>query len=226
MAKIKSSKANSSIPKHLIIFGTILIILAVMFVILILRQGETLDQDDNQLASLNNQAKDSEEASSDNRKGDIFNPTIDQIEIVSDLDKAIATTAGVNLITPDSKVVNEEGQVVQNNAPPMTPIAPRLSEPVDPDTLMQGTIKLRADENGFSPNEFVVISGEPVTLSLTSVGVGSRLVFIDSSLVALELPVPTDYTMAKTFNAPSPGEYVFYQDMPGRTDQTGKMIVQ
>ena len=218
MAKIKK---DSSIPKHLIIVGAILIVLAIVFVILILSQGqEDLENNDTKAPVAENKEQ-------NNRKEDdgIFNPDFDYIETVNNLDTAIATTAGANLITNDGKVVNGIGQVVQNNAQPMTDIAPSLSEPVDPNTLAEGTIKIRADVNGFSPAEFSVETGEPVTLSLTAIGVGSRLIFENQSLIALELPVPADYTMAKTFNAPAPGRYIFYQDMPGRTNQKGVMIV-
>jgi len=215
-----NKQKSSGVPKHLIIVGAILIILAIVFVVLIIKQEPeevaTNNYTPNNLVENNNEGEE---------ENVVFNPDINLIETVDNLDTAIATTAGSNLITEDGKVVNNKGQVVQNNALPMTDIAPKLSEPVDPNSLIEGVIKLSADSSGFSPAEFTVKTGEPVTLSLTTVGVGSRLVFENSSLVGLELPVPADYTMAKTFNAPSPGRYTFFQDMPGRTNQRGVMIV-
>lgn len=149
------------------------------------------------------------------------------VEVVEDLTGAVQVVSGGNLITPDFRVVNEDGQVVQNDALPMTPIAPKLSAPLEQKDLPVSAIKLTADSSGFRPAEFRVKAAQPVTVSLTAIGLGSRLVFKDSSLAALELTVPADYTMAKTFKAPDvPGEYVFYQDMPGRFQQTGKMIVE
>lgn len=149
------------------------------------------------------------------------------IETVEDLTGATTVVNGGNLITTDLKVVNEQGQVVQNDAVPMSPISPQLSAPLNQSDLSDSVIQLVADSAGFSPAEFRVKSEQPVTVSLTTIGLSSRLVFQDASLSALELTVPADYTMAKTFNAPSvPGEYIFYQDMPGRFQQTGKMIVE
>jgi plastocyanin len=216
-----NKQKTSDVPKHLIIVGAVLIILAIVFVVLILKQ-EPEEVGTNNNYTPNNSAENNNESEEENV---VFNPDINLIETVDNLDTAIATTAGANLITEDGKVVNNKGQVVQNNALPMTDIAPKLSEPVDPSSLIEGVIKLSADSSGFSPAEFTVKAGEPVTLSLTAVDVGSRLVFESSSLAGLELPVPADYTMAKTFNAPSPGRYVFFQDMPGRTNQKGAMIV-
>lgn len=218
------NKEGAAIPKHLIIFGGLLIVLAIVFVVLIMMQDTPTSENNN--SNQVNQQTDNTNNTNNSSDNETFDPEEDYIEVVDSIDGAIATTAGSNLITRDGNVVNEKGQVVQNNALPMTDEAPRLSQPIDnADALPEGVVKITADESGFSPNQFTVKSGEPVTISLTAQGVGSRLVFDSSSLMALEIPVPADYTMAKTFNAPAPGEYTFYQDMPGRTNQTGVMVV-
>lgn len=142
------------------------------------------------------------------------------------LKEAKIEAPGASLITKDDKVVNDQGVQVRNDAQPMTPEAPRLTAPIKESDLASSAIKLKATSEGFSPKEFTVKSGEPVTLSLTSVDVDSRLVFRDPALVALEIPCPVTYTMAKTFNAPAPGSYEFYQDIPGRSGETGTMIVK
>lgn len=216
---------KGGIPKHLIIFGSVLIVLALVFIFLILSQTGQNDENINSSESENlaNNSSPVQFNTQDNRE--VYDPNVDGIEIVESLDGAVATTVGSNLISKEGKVVNDKGQVVQNNALPMTDFAPKLSQPVNEDELIEGVIKLRADENGFSPNSFTVKAGEPVTVSLTAVGLGSRLVFADSALIGLELPVPAGYTMSKTFNAPTKGEYKFYQDMPGRANQTGVMVV-
>lgn len=221
------AKKKTAVPFHFIISGVILIILAITFIILILKQTPTTSENNLVTNKPLDNTKMAEEGVDSNKEepGEIFNPEADFIETVNNLETAIATTAGASLITAAGKVVNEKGQVVHNNALPMTDFAPKLSEPVDPESLLAGTVKLQADANGFTPAEFTVKTEEPVTLSLTSIGVGSRLLFENQALIALELPVPADYTMAKTFNAPAPGRYVFFQDMPGRTNQKGVMIV-
>jgi plastocyanin len=134
--------------------------------------------------------------------------------------------SGGSIVTKDDKVVNNQGVEVKNDAAPMTSAAPRLSDPIKVSDLAASDIKLKATATGFTPSEFTVKSGTAITIALTSEGTDSRLVFDDNKLIALELPVPIGYTMAKTFNAPAPGEYTFRQDIPGRSSQTGKMIVK
>lgn len=199
-------KKSSSIPTHLIVVGVVLIVLVIVFLILILNKNSATQTPEN--LSENQTIEISNE--NDEKDNIIFDPA-DLVETVDNLDSAIANVSGTSLVTEDGKVINNKGQVVQNNAIPMTDLAPKLSEPIDPETLTSSTIKLIADEKGFSPAEFTVKSGEPLTLSLTALNVGSRLVFESESLSALELPIPAGYTMAKTFNAPEPGRYVFFK---------------
>lgn len=215
MTKTSSSRGKNTIPKPLIIAGLVLLNLAIIFTILTLLQ-QSVDPNASYFNYVKNQ---------DNNESEIIYNHETGIETITNIQGAIATTAGSNLITENGKVVNEIGQVVQNNAAPMTPLSPKLSEPLDPEKIIDGVIKLSADAKGFTPAEFTVVANEPVTVSLSSKGVSSRLLFKDPALAGLELPVPADYTMAKTFSAPAPGVYVFYQDMPGRINHTGKMIV-
>lgn len=147
--------------------------------------------------------------------------------IAKNLDGASALLSGTSLVASSGQVINNEGRPVNNEATPMSKEAPKLSVPLDKKFLPDSTIKLEAVPGGFKPESFTVSANKPVTLALTSSGVDSRLVFNDPKLAALELPVPNGYTFAKTFNAPmAPGEYTFYQDIPGRNGETGRMIVK
>jgi plastocyanin len=215
---------KGGLPKSLIIFGIILIIGLAVFVYLILSQTNGLKNPSMPLSPLSTDTQTTDTNNNDSP----FNPETDYIETVNNLNQAAVVLPGTSLVTPDAKVVNEEGQVVQNNALPMTPEAPRLSAPLASSaSAPAGAIKLQADANGFTPREFTVKANQPVTIVLSAVGVGSRLVFDDPNLVALEIPVSSGYTMAKTFNAPgTPGAYTFHQDMPGRSGQIGRMIVE
>ncbi|MFA6514621.1 MAG: hypothetical protein WCT50_05085 [Patescibacteria group bacterium] len=214
---------KAKVSKPVITIGVILFALLFAFIFLLLKQEKNPTVVNTQATEKTNEQA---AVNTENNNG-VFNPESDFIETVDNLDKATAEVKGTSLVTPDNKVINEKGQVVQNNALPMTPEAPKLSAPLAPADIPAASVKLTADINGFSPSEFTVNVNQPVTLVLTSTGVGSRLVFDDKALVALELPVPSNYTMAKTFNAPAvPGEYIFHQDMPGRSQQTGKMIVK
>jgi plastocyanin len=140
---------------------------------------------------------------------------------------AAADLSGANLVSTGGLVINDAGLPVNNEAAPMTDSAPRLSAPLDKAALPDSIVKLEATKDGFRPSGFTVVAGQAVTLALTSSGVDSRLVFDDASLMALELPVPSGFTMAKTFNAPTtPGNYRFHQDIPGRNGEQGIMIVK
>ena len=220
------AKRKDKLSKPVLAIGVVLVALLLAFAYLILKE-ENETQNPTAQNNLQNEteAENLQEVVSED--SEVFNSETDYIETVKNLDQAVATVTGANLITPDNKVVNDRGQVVQNNALPMTPEAPKLSAPLASEEIPGSSIKIKADANGFSPAEFTVSKNQPVTLVLSSVGVGSRLVFNNSSLIALELPVPAGYTMAKIFNAPSvSGVYTFYQDMPDRSHHVGKMIVK
>jgi hypothetical protein len=203
--------------RNLTIFGSILIgfmVLLVVFIIL---------QDPNKESFSPSTYVPLEEIEKSN--GETAEPVF--VEVVDDISLAVSEVRGGSLVTPDNKVVNTEGQVVQNDAQPMTPLAPKLTAPVDPNRLPDTVIKIESYANGFSPREFRVQSGQPVTIALTAVDSGARLVFDDPSLSALRMSASIGQTRAKTFNAPlTPGEYFFRQDLPGRYDQTGRMIVE
>src|SRR5680860_1633623 len=97
MAKKGSKKKANSIPKHLIIFGTLLILMAIIFVILIITQNTPNTPTTNEINNLqktsnNEQTKNVNSAREEANNMGIFNPLTDSIETVSDLNNAIATT--------------------------------------------------------------------------------------------------------------------------------------
>lgn len=208
--------------KMMIIGGIALVVIVV--IILIVSGGKKSENP--------NQVNTGEGSSATEQVNGEQTPVVPQIsenlpeEVKEVLQEATIEAPGASLVTRDDKVVNDVGVEVKNDAAPMTAEAPRLSAPIEESQLPSSAIKLRATSEGFSPKEIKIKSGTAVTLSLTSDGVDSRLVFEDANLKALEIPVPAGYTMAKTFNAPSPGSYTFYQDIPGRSSETGVMIVE
>jgi len=206
-----------------IIGGVILLVLIIIIVIVASgKKGTTTTQTGTNTSTQNGAAE------------EVSTSTIPTPEISKDLPAAVqevlktatVEAPGASLVTKDDKVVNDSGVQVKNDAAPMTAEAPRLTPPIKESQLAASAIKLKATTAGFVPKEFTVKSGSSVTLSLTSEGVDSRLVFKDKSLQGDELPVPMGYTMAKTFPAPAAGKYEFYQDIPGRSGETGTMIVQ
>ena len=219
--KLFSAQQKKQIRILFVVF-VVLIILVTAFLLFIFR----FDNSSSSPIDANNNSQTSATTSdeSDNMSTEIAR---EEVDIIVSLDGAKEVLKGTSLVAESGQVINEEGVVVKNEAVPMTPDAPRLSAPLNPVSLPNSVIKLEATSSGFKPDNFTVLAGQPITLALTSTGVDSRLVFSDSSLAALEIPVPSGFTMAKTFNAPAvPGEYTFFQDISGRNNEVGKMIVK
>lgn len=211
--------------KQLLIIGGIVLVVAIIIVIIAVTSGKKGANTGTQTGTQTETQTGAEVVSTSS----IPTPEISKdlpAKVQEELKSATVEAPGASLVTKDDKVVNDKGVQVKNDAAPMSADAPRLTPPIKESDLASSAIKLKATTAGFSPKEFTVKAGSSVTVSLTSEGVDSRMVFKDASLKALEIPVPAGYTMAKTFNAPAAGKYEFYQDIPGRSGETGTMIVQ
>jgi len=162
-------------------------------------------------------------------------PGLDQGKVGEKTDQGTVTEKGVvaapgtsPISTSTGKVVTQEGKEVKNNVTPGTPEAPQQSNPVTPEALPASAVKLDVSSSGFSPNQFTVKAGAPVTLSVTSKDTQTHIFMFDNtSLSAVAIGVGPGETRAITFNAPSKGEYTFKCDVPGHAGrgETGKMIV-
>lgn len=219
--KTKSVKTKRQIKLLLVIFAILILLVAIFLIFIVKFDGSKRPSSivsEEGTVGVTNSNQTEEENNNQNEEG---------TSTIEDISGAAMVIAGTSLVSSSGKVIDSSGRVLENDAAPMSELAPKLSVPLDSESLPQSAVKLTATESGFSPDSFTVSAGAPITLTLTSSGADSRLVFQDPSLSALELPVPVGYTMGKTFNAPSaPGEYVFFQDIPGRRDQVGKMIVK
>lgn len=219
-----SAKQKKQISILLFVF-VLLVAIAMTFLFFIFKCGDNETCGAN-LEKQNNLDYQAVEATEDNLATD--NTELNNTENVAanNLEGASVALEGTSLVAQSGQVINNAGVVVKNEAAPMTDDAPRLSAPLNKAELTTSVVKLEATVEGFKPKTFTVSAGQVVTLALTSNGVDSRLVFSDPNLAGLELPVPNSYTMAKTFNAPATaGEYIFYQDISGRKNETGRMIV-
>jgi len=143
---------------------------------------------------------------------------------------AVVVVPGASPVSKDDVVLTPTGEAVKNDVAPLTPDAPRQTGPIAKEQLSNEVIKLDVSGSGFSPNEFTVNSGDPVTFSLTSQDSYMHvLVFDDPSLKAVASGVGPGETRAMTFNAPSKaGEYTFRCGVPGHAarGEVGKMIVK
>lgn len=163
-------------------------------------------------------------------------PGIDKAQVGEKTDQGTVTEKGIvaapgtsAISTSTGKVVTNEGVEVKNDVVPGTPQAPQQSNPTSPEALPSAAIKLDVSAAGYSPNQFTVKAGAPVTLSITSSDTQTHIfMFDDSSLSAVAVGVAPKETRAITFNAPTKkGDYTFKCDVPGHAGrgETGKMIV-
>ncbi len=143
---------------------------------------------------------------------------------------AVAVVEGANLVSTEGKVITNEGVEVKTDVSPMSAEAPRQTVALDKASLPASAIKLDISAAGFSPAEFTVKAGAPITITLSSTDEWSHsLIFGDARLEAASIGVSTGETRAISFNAPSEaGEYNFYCGVPGHANrgEVGKMIVE
>jgi hypothetical protein len=91
-----------------------------------------------------------------------------------------------------------------------------------------GAIKLEVSDSGFTPKEFTVFAGQPVSLALKATGSNSHaFLFPDASLMALTMMIYGGDTKMINFIAPeATGTYPFRDDIPQFRQNTGAMIVR
>ncbi len=135
---------------------------------------------------------------------------------------------GSSLISDEGKVVDEEGEEVDNSAEPGSPKAPKQSDPISEEETPRDSLKVEVSAEGFSPSRIEVDSGNAVTITVTSVDDQTHIFkFKDESLKGVAVGIAPGETRAISFNAPSPGDYEFYCDVPGHEarGESGVMIV-
>ena len=156
-------------------------------------------------------------------------------EIVLPEGEAVIQEGEAEAIIPQGSPVSEDGEVltpggepVDNTSLPGSPDAPKQSRSLSDGEIPEKAVQLIVSASGFSPNEFDVMSGEVVTLSLTSADRTHVFKFDDASLQAVAIGVAGNETRAITFNAPVAGDYTFYCDVPGHRGrgETGVMHVK
>ncbi|MFA5000459.1 MAG: cupredoxin domain-containing protein [Patescibacteria group bacterium] len=159
-------------------------------------------------------------------EGDLAEPMVNEV-----LKDAVVAAPGANPITTEDKVVTSFGEETRNDVEIASPLAPAQTGPISKEDLAATAINLEISAAGYSPNEFRVKAGAPVTISLTGIDSAHTIVFEDPSLSAIAIGVYKNETRAITFNAPAQkGEYVFYCNVGGvihkNRGEVGKMIVE
>lgn len=142
---------------------------------------------------------------------------------------AESVVPGASPVSEQGQVLTQEGKLADNAALPGSPQAPKQSEVLAEGDIPESAVKLTVSSKGFEPNEFTVKTGKVVTLSIIS---GDKkihsLKFEDTVLQAVAISASSSEILAITFNAPAPGDYVFYCDTPAHRDrgETGVMHVK
>lgn len=110
----------------------------------------------------------------------------------------------------------------------MSQEVPEQSVVVKLEDVPAGSINIIGTDNGFEPNEFSVSPGQEFTLTLTAQSVSPVvLTFYDEAMAAVSIGCGPGDTRYVTFKAPTKtGEYIFVNDVFGKRNQVGKMIVR
>jgi len=174
-----------------------------------------------------------------NETGDLDEPILDEEateqeiadreEIAEEVERARPQVEGGNLVTEDNRVITPEGEDARNDVDPGSPDAPQQTAPIEEEALPEETVKVNISAAGFSPAEVRVPANSAVTMSVTSTDDNTHIFkFKDAALSSVAVGIAPMETRAITFQAPEPGEYEFYCDVPGHEarGEVGTMIVE
>jgi plastocyanin len=212
-----------------VVIGILLILLLVAVFILGRNSNKDVDNKNETPSDIVEEEK--EVPARDEEGTDLSKEEIAKIDLVK---SSRIEVEGADLITPDNKVINSEGDEVRTDVSPTESGAPKQTDPVIREELPENVIDLEVSLGEFRPNTFTVSPGEPITISLTSTdSFGHTLVFRDPLLKAVGIGVGGGETRAITFKAPEiPGQYDFYCNSGGDKvghvvrGEMGKMIVE
>jgi len=224
--------SNGKNKKLFIILGLVIIV-AIIVIAAVMTQKDAGNSLSGHLKNDNNTVKMSEDIPEDVQAyvPETTDIDVDGNPIVPEpLKEAVVAVAGANPITKEGLVVTPKGDMVKNDAPAMSPEAPKQTSPVNKEELPNSVIKLSVSAAGWEPSEFSVKAGAPVTIAITAADDYTHVfMFDDTSLSAVAVGVSPHETRAITFNSPSEaGEYAFHCDVPGHKNrgEVGKMIVK
>lgn len=213
--KVNSEQEGNNKSKILVIIEVILLLLVIILAIIFFAgRGQskiTLFSGNNGSGSVNNQSSQEENQN---------------IQINNDINSTPQANVGDSASPAVSVPKSDNTQVVDSYrlsapVPDQSPVSTESDVP-------EGAIRIEGLEDGFFPNEFRVAPGEEVTLALSSkIKYPVILTFYEESMPAISIGCGPYETRWVTFTAPDvSGEYTFRNDVFGKSDQTGKMIVE
>lgn len=139
--------------------------------------------------------------------------------------EATVVIPGADLINKEQQVISDLGVPVQISVMPNAPDAPKAVV-VNKGKMSEQVIKITVANNEFTPKNFTVTAGAPVSLAFSSGDNKTHIIsFREASMAAVAFGISPNQTKAMTFNAPSePGEYEFFCGVPGH-EETGIMNI-
>lgn len=105
---------------------------------------------------------------------------------------------------------------------------PQMTVPLEESEIPEAVIQLRITSAGFEPEEFTVKSGQPVSLTLTSLDKGTHILKFESPELGKIKIAVAGVTRGISFVAPEKGDYIFFCAVPGhrKAGEQGVMCVE
>jgi len=95
---------------------------------------------------------------------------------------------------------------------------PKMTVPLKKAEISEEVIQLTVSSTGFEPKEFTVKTGQPISLTLTSLNKGTHILKFDSpELERIQIAI-AGTTRGISFIAPDAGDYVFFCSIPGHRE--------
>ena len=156
----------------------------------------------------------------------IVNNTEEQDNNTEEENNAEETTlddGGITAMNSDSKPIT-----VVNDDYRLSLEVPEQSVVISKEDIPAGSVTIIGNDDGFSPNIFYAQPGQEITLTLTADSASPVvLTFYDERMAAVAIGCSPGTTRLVTFTAPTEaGEYLFLNDVFGKREQQGKMIVR
>lgn len=210
-----------------IIIGILLVLL--LITVFILGRNSSKELNSNVYKNQINQ-----QDNADYNQNDEINLSEEELSKIELVKSSKTEVKGIDLITPDNKVINIEGDIVRTDVFSFESGAPTQSKSLVREDLSENVLNIEVSLGSFNPNIFTVEPGQAITIALTSIDEhGHSLVFRDPILKGFGIAVKSGETRAMTFNVPTePGEYDFYCNVGGdkyghaSKGGLGKMIVK
>lgn len=159
------------------------------------------------------------------------------LNVVSNTEEQDSNISDGENIDDEETLGGDETTAIASDSKPITVVnddyrmaleAPEQSVVITKEDIPANSITIIGSDDGFSPDVFYVSSGQEITLTLTANSASPVvLTFYDERMAAVAIGCSPGTTRFVTFKAPTEvGEYLFVNDVFGKREQQGKMVVR